>query len=78
MTSSPAHDVDQLIAQIDALIREMEDIRRQVALLSAKQEQSPKMQPSLTDQLFGAMGHGNWEEYESFGDYERFQTWSEH
>jgi len=71
-------DTAQLITRVDSLIRELLEIRRQLALVEAlhgteaKTKHWTKGKRSLTDQLFGAMGHGDWSEYDQFTDYERF------
>lgn len=60
-------DTRQILGRIDAMIRELEIMRRQLATL-------PKAEPSsgLTDKLFGALGHGTWAEYDLNLDWARF------
>jgi hypothetical protein len=60
-------DTRRILERIDAMIRELEIMRRQLATL-------PKAEPSsgLTDKLFGALGHGSWEEYDLNLDWARF------
>jgi hypothetical protein len=55
-------DRDRLVAQIDALMRELTVLRRQ---LSQSAEPST---PNLTRQLYGSLGHGTWEEYDIFSE----------
>ncbi len=50
-------DLATTIARIDAAIRELELLRRQLA--------APiKTTRNFTDQLFGALGKGSWDEYD--------------
>lgn len=60
-------DTRQMLGRIDAMIRELEIMRRQLAT-------SPKAEISsgLTDELFGALGHGTWAEYDLNLDWARF------
>jgi len=60
----------RLVARIDAIIRELEELRRQLAChLEPLAEQK---RPSLAHQLYGALGTGSWEEYDSLADWQRF------
>ncbi len=70
VTRKRAHSVlntRQVVQRIDGMIRELEVMRRQLVT-------TPKIiQPSgLTDELFGALGHGTWEEYDLNLDWARF------
>jgi len=60
-------DTRQIVGRIDAMIRELEIMRRQLTTM-------PKAEPSmgLTDQLFGALGKGTWAEYDLNLDWVRF------
>lgn len=62
-----ALDTRQVVERIDAMIRELEIMRRQLTDL-------PKAETSsgLTDELFGALGHGTWAEYDLNLDWARF------
>ena len=65
--SSPSTTLDphQIVKRIDAIIQELELLRRQLT--------TPPSQPTnLTDQLFGALGTGSWDEYEPNLDWQRF------
>ena len=57
----------QVVGRIDAMMRELEAIRRQLMTL-------PKAESSagLTDKLFGALGQGTWAEYDLNLDWARF------
>lgn len=71
MSVSPlTADPHQVIARIDAIIRELEALRQQVGILAP-----PTLQTTthgLTEELFGAAGHGAWEEYDLNLDWVRF------
>ncbi len=60
-------DTRQVVERIDAMIRELEAMRRQLTTL-------PKVESSsdLTDELFGALGQGSWAEYDLNLDWARF------
>ena len=57
----------QVILRIDAIIRELEALRRQLALV-------PEATPTrnLTEELFGAAGQGTRDEYDMRLDWARF------
>lgn len=55
--STPYLDVRQVIARIDAIIHELETLRRQPVTSPAT------AMPNLTERLFGALGRGTWDEY---------------
>ncbi|MBI5292156.1 MAG: hypothetical protein HY872_09800 [Chloroflexi bacterium] len=59
-------DIDRatLVARIDATIRELELLRRQLAV-------PIKTTHNLTEQLFGALGKGSWDEYDLHLDWAR-------
>ncbi len=60
-TSVMTWDQGQIVNRIDAIIRELLELRHQLVV-------TPKPIPaptrSLTDELFGAAGHGTREEYD--------------
>lgn len=60
-------DTRQVVERIDAMMRELEMMRRQLTTM-------PKAEPAigLTDQLFGALGKGTWAEYDLNLDWARF------
>ena len=53
------------VERIDAIIRELKELRRQFIAPENKSG------TGLTDQLFGALGHGSREEYEPDLDWQR-------
>jgi hypothetical protein len=59
-------DPEQTITQIDAIIQQLMTLRCQ--LLS----QIAPATTHVTEQLFGALGRGTWEEYEPDLDWIRF------
>ncbi len=66
-----AYPVDQsveaILQRIDTTIRELEGLRK--ALLRS-QAQTPEN--DLARQLYGALGQGDWEEYDPDLDWQRF------
>jgi hypothetical protein len=59
-------DPEQTIIQIDAIIRQLTTLRHQLL---------PQVEPAtthVTEQLFGALGRGTWDEYEPNLDWIRF------
>jgi len=66
-----AYPVDQsveaILQRIDTTIRELEGLRK--ALLRAQAE-TPEN--NLAQQLYGALGQGDWEEYDPKLDWQRF------
>lgn len=68
MSIAVTSDPRLVIARIDAIIRELEALRRQlVAPVTTGM-------PNLTEQLFGALGHGTWDEYDLQLDWARFSV----
>ena len=63
--SPPNLDRQQILARIDAVIQELQMLRRQL-LTPTKQT------AGLTEQLFGALGRGSWDEYDLNLDWVRF------
>lgn len=55
------------VQRIDAIIRELEALRRQLTT-----EPKAIATHNLTEELFGAAGHGTRDEYDSFLDWLRF------
>lgn len=60
----------QMSRRIDEMIRELQALRRQLT------PSAPAVPPNLVDQLFGALGHGTWEEYDLDLDWKRFGEWN--
>ena len=63
-------DVRQVLERINAVMRELEALRRELLLPT---QATP---PNMTEQLFGAAGHGTREEYDLNLDWARFAEWS--
>lgn len=63
-------DTQQVIERIDAMMRELETMRRQLTAL-------PKVAVTsgLTQELFGAAGKGTRDEYDLNLDWKRFAEW---
>jgi hypothetical protein len=61
---------DVLIQRIDAMTRELLDLRRLILAQTAPQDQAHAS--DLVAQLAGALGQGSWEEYEDDVEWERF------
>lgn len=55
-----------IVKKIDAILSELQDLRRAVL------EQSRLHNGNLTEQLYGALGQGSWEEYDHDLDWQRF------
>lgn len=66
-TTTDVSNPQQIAERIDGIIRELEQLRRQLV--------KPVDRPAqgLTDQLFGALGHGAWREYDLDLDWQRFE-----
>ena len=66
-----AYPVDQsveaILQRIDTTIRELEGLRK--ALLRSQAE---TLKDDLAQQLYGALGQGDWEEYDPDLDWQRF------
>ncbi len=59
MTITPPRspETQLILNRLDAIMRELDSLRRQII--------TPSPPPAnLTDQLFGSLGKGTWEEYE--------------
>ncbi len=63
-------DTRQVVERIDAMMRELETMRRQLTEL-------PKVAvvSGLTQELFGAAGKGTRDEYDMALDWKRFAEW---
>lgn len=57
-----------LLERIDAIARELEELRKVVWL----QAQLPER--NLTNRLYGALGQGSWDEYDLELDWQRFSS----
>jgi hypothetical protein len=66
-TAVMTSDQKQIVHRIDAIVRELLELRDQLTV-------APKGVPmrNLTDELFGAAGQGNRDEYDVQLDWERF------
>ena len=58
--------VESILERIDAIIAQLQALRRAIL------EDSKTTQENLTHQLYGALGQGNWEEYDPKLDWQRF------
>jgi hypothetical protein len=66
----PVLDTRQVIERIDAMMRELAAIRRQLSTLPNVAAVS-----GLTQELFGAAGKGTHDEYDLQLDWKRFGEW---
>jgi len=57
---------EAVIKQIDAIIRELQGLR-QIILVQTRPPNG-----NLTEQLYGALGQGSWDEYDLHLDWQRF------
>jgi len=57
---------DVIVKRIDAILYELQELRRAVL------EQSRPSNGNLTQQLYGALGKGTWDEYDRDIDWRRF------
>ena len=68
-TAYPFGDTPEaVVTRIDAIIQELQALRE----LVAREVSSPT--DDLTEQLFGALGQGTWDEYDPDLDWIRFAT----
>jgi len=58
---------ETVVQRIDAIIRELEELRHQLIVAPKATEVH-----NLTEELFGAAGHGTWDEYDASLDWKRF------
>lgn len=63
-------DTRQIVGRIDAMMRELETMRRQLTTVSTVAVAS-----GLTQELFGAAGKGTRDEYDMNLDWKRFAEW---
>jgi hypothetical protein len=70
MPATAILDQTQIVARIDAIIRELEALRRQLTLPA---KTTPETH-SLTEELYGSLGHGTWDEYDLDLDWKRFSN----
>lgn len=68
------YEINQLLDRIDAMMRELEGIRRQLSKLGEPDQHSSRDTPSMAERLFRGMGEGTWEEYDSIDDFLRFSA----
>ncbi len=61
---------ETILQRIDAIIRELEELRCQLTVTSKAAATFEKS--SLTKELFGSLGHGTWDEYDLDLDWVRF------
>jgi len=60
----------EMLKRIDEMIRELQVMREQLSITP-----KPPQPGGLTQQLFGALGHGTWDEYDMDLDWKRFGEW---
>jgi len=65
-----ALEAQQMTRRIDEMISELQTFRRQL------NPPIPVAPPNIVDQLFGALGHGTWEEYDLDLEWKRFSEWN--
>ena len=61
-------DTRQIVTQIDAIIPELLALRRRLTAATTPPVESGR----LTAALYGALGQGTWEEYDTDLDWKRF------
>lgn len=62
-------ELQQVVAQLDTIIHELEGLRRQ---LTAPAAQAEPLTAGLVDRLYGAAGTGSRAEYDPYLDWSRF------
>lgn len=62
--------MEAVLQRIDAMTRELLDLRRLIAAQLAPRAES--QEPDLVTRLVGCLGQGSWEEYEDDIEWERF------
>jgi hypothetical protein len=65
-TQKTPESPDLILERIDAIIRELQELRHAVLV----QERSSE--GNLAEQLYGALGQGTWDEYDPDLDWQRF------
>jgi hypothetical protein len=63
---------EALLQRIDAIMRELQELRRLVVAESPPQAEPHG--PGLVAQLAGCLGQGSWDEYEDDIEWERFAS----
>ncbi len=58
---------EAILQRIETIMRELAELRQMVLLI-----QSEPAAGNLAQQLYGALGHGSWEEYDAQLDWQRF------
>ena len=66
-TASRQPSQDEILDRIDAIIHELESLRK---IVETKRIETSRT--DLADQLFGSLGKGEWAEYDLDLDWERF------
>jgi predicted RNA-binding protein len=66
-TASRQPSQDEILDRIDAIIHELESLRK---IVETKRIETSRT--NLADQLFGSLGKGEWAEYNLDLDWERF------
>lgn len=61
---------EALLQRIDTIIREMMELREKVARMQSVTDTDE----DLAQQLYGAVGHGTWDEYDMDLDWQRFEA----
>jgi hypothetical protein len=65
MSNTSPQDLRPLLTRLDAIIRELEALRRQLIM-------EPEKVFNLAEKLFGVLGNGSWDEYDPDLDWKRF------
>ena len=63
------HSPETILRRIDAIIRELEELRGMVL-----RSQVEPANDNLAQQLYGILGQGNWDEYDLDLDWQRFSA----
>ena len=59
---------ETIVKRIDTILSELQELRRAILL------QSQPQNGNLTEQLYGALGQGSWDEYDRQLDWQRFAS----
>jgi hypothetical protein len=60
---------EAILQRIETIMRELAELRQMVL-----RTQSEPAAGGLAQQLYGALGHGSWEEYDAQLDWQRFSA----
>lgn len=60
---------ETILRRLDAILRELQDLRDMVAHSPVNATAG-----NLAQQLYGALGHGTWDEYDPTLDWQRFNA----